>query len=524
MQNTYLYIRFSDDKQAQGSSHARQLQYAKDYCSTLIEDKEHIFFDSGKSAFSGANLARGGELKRFYDSVASGLIPKGSTLLVEDLDRLSRDGMWKASDKLRELTENGIAVVTLRDRKRYEGVLKISDALTSLIKQELAHEESAKKSSRVAQSYVKRYAAARAGYKVKVLLPGWIEWASPTAYRLKDAEAATVQKMFKMAAVGHSYAVIARALNEEGIVPFRSRGKNTLWITATIFGIIKGKAAIGTYAPRDGGPPIEGYFPAVVTKEEYDAAQGARAERKTDNVTRTSAKFNLWSKVGLCGVCGRMLHCLPKGRDGKQYLVCSGKIGFNCKALNVNAERAELAFLELLVNVVNSDYFTSDSKQVMAEIRQLSGQIADQTEKKSKLVALLEADPLPEVVAAIKKTNGTLSELGAKQAELELQVMQAAKAASSKAALMAKIDLESTEARMEANALLRRLSIKTEILRAGEQINYIVRQDGNQVLAVYDRQDSIFAISYSEETAERMYKRGETPEMEYFVSLDDFVE
>ncbi|ELX11470.1 site-specific recombinase, DNA invertase Pin like protein [Janthinobacterium sp. HH01] len=125
MQNTYLYIRFSDDKQAQGSSYERQLGYAKQYCPTLIEDTDHIYFDSGKSAFSGANLQDGSELKRFYDAVAGGQVPKGSTLLVEDLDRLSRAGMWKASDKLRELTENGITVVTLRDSKRYTGKLLI---------------------------------------------------------------------------------------------------------------------------------------------------------------------------------------------------------------------------------------------------------------------------------------------------------------------------------------------------------------------------------------------------------------
>ena len=171
MENVYAYIRFSDDKQAQGSSYERQLGLAREYCPTLIEDKAHIFFDAGKSAFTGANVSEGGELKRFYDGVASGDIPHGSTLLVEDLDRLSRAGMWKASDKLRELTENGITVVTLRDKHPYTGKLSLSSSLTALIKQELAHEESAKKSGRVADSYVKRYAKARSGKKVKVLLP-----------------------------------------------------------------------------------------------------------------------------------------------------------------------------------------------------------------------------------------------------------------------------------------------------------------------------------------------------------------
>ena len=205
MQNTYPYIRFSHEKQAEGSSYDRQLGEARKFCPSLIEDKEHIYFDSGKSAFHGKQMESGGELRRFYDNVKSGKVSKGSVLLVEDLDRLSRAGMWKASDKLRELTENGVSVRTLRDGKLYEGTLKFSDAITSLIKQEVANEESEKKSVRVAASYRNRYARAKAGKKVKVLLPSWLEWVSDDKpYRVKEAEAKVVRDIFTQAAAGHS--------------------------------------------------------------------------------------------------------------------------------------------------------------------------------------------------------------------------------------------------------------------------------------------------------------------------------
>jgi DNA invertase Pin-like site-specific DNA recombinase len=524
MQNTYLYIRFSDDKQAQGTSYARQLRYARDYCPTLIEDSTHIFFDSGKSAYSGANIANGGELRRFYDAVADGSIPKGSTLLVEDLDRLSRDGMWIASAKLRELTDNGIAVVTLRDKKRYEGVLTISDALTSLIKQELAHEESRKKSSRVAQSYAKRYSAAREGKKIKVLLPGWIEWISPTEYKFREAEAAVVRRIFAMAAEGYSYGAIAKTLNKGGIAPFRSRGKDKLWISATVFGIVKGRAAIGTYAPGDGGLPIDNYFPAVVPLEVFDAAQGARAERKEDGITRASAAVNLWGKIAHCGVCGRLMHFLPKGRNNKRYLVCSGKVSTSCKALNVNADKAELVFRELLVNVVNADYFTGDSgKQAMQEVLQLAGQLAEHHAKKTRLVALLEDDPLPEVVAAIRKTNLIIAETEAQKAGLELSVSQSLKIETSKAALMETIDLVSAVGRMEANALLRRLKIKAHLVRSEQLTSYRVRQEKKIVLHISDRDGAITSAAFSKDVAIRMFEQGETSELEYNLDLDELI-
>ncbi len=520
-QNTYLYIRYSTDAQSQGSSYARQLGLAKEHCPTLIEDKAHIFFDSGKSAYRGANVADGGELKRFYDEVKAGIVPKGSTLLVEDLDRMSRAGMWTASDKLRELTENGIAVFTLRDRKLYEGVLKVSDALMSLIKQDLANEESVKKGGRIAKSYVDRYANARAGLKVKVLLPSWIEWVSSSEYRIKEPEATTVREIFDMAAAGHSYAVIAKHLNRKGIEPFRSRGKGKLWITASLFAIVKGPAVIGTYSPRDGGEPIEGYFPAIVDRAVFDAAQGARAERMRDKVTTTADRINLWAKVGVCALCQRSMFCLPKGKAGYLYLVCSGKMGGACDAKNIRADRSELAFREVLLNAVHADYFTGDKRHNEMEIRQLEGQIAAVRQRKGKLAEMLESDPMPELIVAIKNVNAELVTLEEAKAEVEQRAARDNSVERSRAALMAKIDLEGTEARMEANALLRRLAITTEIVRLDEQINYTVKKGGKKVLAVYDKDGEMVTLSYSQETAQRMFDRGEGEVPEYNVELDE---
>ncbi|WP_175023207.1 recombinase family protein [Rugamonas rivuli] len=522
MQNTYLYIRYSDDKQAQGSSYERQLSRAKEYCSTLIEDREHVYFDAGKSAFKGEHMAAGGELKRFYDNVKDGLVPHGSTLLVEDLDRLSRAGMWKASEKLRELVENGIAVVTLRDGKRYAGVLNVSDGITALIKQDLANEESEKKSDRVAKSYIDRYAKARTGVKVKVLLPSWIEWVSDSEYKLKEKEAEVVRTIFSMAAEGYSYAVIAKTLNQQGIEPFRSRGKGKLWITASLFAIIKGRAAIGDYAPRDGGGLIEGYFPAVVDRTTYEAAQGARAERKKDKVTRISTfNFNIWSKVGICGWCQRPLHCLPKGRNAKRYLVCSGKTGGTCDAPNIKSERAELAFREVLLHAVSADYFIGDKRHEEMELRQLAGQIAEIAEKRQRVLDMFIDEPLDEFVLTLKAYKAKLEVLKAQKAELEQKAAREVSVARSRALLMAKIDLIETSSRMDANALLKRLGISVEILRSDQQINYTVRQGGKKILFIYDRDGKIESISYSQETAQKMFDLGDTAELEYFVELSE---
>src|SRR5690606_33715882 len=88
----YSYVRMSTDAQQKCDSLRRQTELSKAYAErsglTLVEDfKLH---DIGVSAFKGDNAATGA-LRRFLEAVENGKIPQGSYLLVESLDRLSRD-------------------------------------------------------------------------------------------------------------------------------------------------------------------------------------------------------------------------------------------------------------------------------------------------------------------------------------------------------------------------------------------------------------------------------------------------
>lgn len=526
MENVYLYIRYSHEKQGDGTSYDRQIDLAKAYCPTLIEDDDHIFFDAGKSAYKGKHLKAGGELKRFYDRVKSGQIPKGSTLLVEAMDRLSRQGMWTGFDKLRELTDNGITVYILKENRPYKGELNLSDSLTALLGQDLAYRESERKAGLVADSYKLRYAKARAGEKVKVLLPSWVKWVSTTEYQLKEPEAATVREIFQMAAKGWSYAMICKNLNDRRIPPFRGKNKaGALWITASMSAIIKGRAAIGEYAPNDGLPPMPGYFPAAVTVAEFDAAQGARALRKGTGVTSyNEARFNAWSKVAICANCKRPYHCVPKGDKKQLYLVCSGKFGGQCTSMNIAEKRSEEAFVEVLMNVVNSDYFVGDQAKEVAEIRALAGQIDTLQVQKQRLdKVLMISEDLEEVVAAIKTIKADIARLTTEKEEKESKLRERETVERSRASIRAKIDLESRDGRIEANSLLKGLGVVVEISRHDRQVTYSVYQGGKRILIVRDNGKRVDALAYREDSALRMFERGETDEPEMNVSLSDKV-
>jgi DNA invertase Pin-like site-specific DNA recombinase len=136
-------------------SRRRQLEKSKAYAAkhglTLASDAQ--LEDIGISAFKGANV-KGGALGKFLEAVNAGQIERGSYLLVESLDRLSRQEVPKSLSLFLSIINAGISIVTLGDSHVYapEETNEI-DLITSLVIMSRAHEESATKSQRVGAAW-----------------------------------------------------------------------------------------------------------------------------------------------------------------------------------------------------------------------------------------------------------------------------------------------------------------------------------------------------------------------------------
>jgi DNA invertase Pin-like site-specific DNA recombinase len=104
----YSYLRMSTELQLKGDSRRRQIEASRAYAEAhgldLTEDAE--LEDIGISAFKGANV-REGALGRFLDAVKSGRIKPGSFLLVESLDRLSREQVLTAQSLFLSIIQAG---------------------------------------------------------------------------------------------------------------------------------------------------------------------------------------------------------------------------------------------------------------------------------------------------------------------------------------------------------------------------------------------------------------------------------
>lgn len=71
---------------------------------------ENGLADKGRSGFKGDNLKKGADPCDFLTAVKAGKIPAGTALIIENLDRLSRQGIDATTDLLKQLTQAGIEV------------------------------------------------------------------------------------------------------------------------------------------------------------------------------------------------------------------------------------------------------------------------------------------------------------------------------------------------------------------------------------------------------------------------------
>jgi hypothetical protein len=100
-------------------------------------------------------------------------------------------------------------------------------------------------------------------------------------FRLIPERAAVVKRMFDMACSGFGLSLIIKGLTADGVQPW---GGGRGWNKAYLHQIISGRAALGEYQPKShdapAGPPVEGYYPAVIDEVTWGRAQAAVAQRK----------------------------------------------------------------------------------------------------------------------------------------------------------------------------------------------------------------------------------------------------
>ncbi len=283
----YSYVRFSSPDQAKGDSLRRQTEATEAWCqrNNVCLDRSTTLHDLGRSAFTGKHRENPDRnaLAAFLKLVERGRVPRGSFLVLENLDRLSREHIQPALLLALNLLQAGIRIVQLNPSEMiFDDKSDTMPVMMMMLELSRGHSESKAKSFRSAENWRRMRREAREnGGMLNRTLPDWIEVCGGKRC-IKAGAKATILRIFELAASGYGEVRIKRLFRSEGVPCFARSGK---WTQSYIAKLLKDRRLLGEFQPRSGkkpdGEPIEGYFPRVLTEAQFYAGFRAATSRKS---------------------------------------------------------------------------------------------------------------------------------------------------------------------------------------------------------------------------------------------------
>jgi DNA invertase Pin-like site-specific DNA recombinase len=422
----YYYRRFSTSEQESSDSLRRQDAALDAWLKAHPEavlDTSLDLTDKGVSGFLGqhSKSENAGKyaLAGFVHAVEIGRVKAGSFLIVENLDRLTRQAGVASVSLCLSLIQRGITIVALTPYvATYDAGMDLGRMVTLMSELQRGHGESDRKRQMMGAVWNQKKKNA-ADTVVSRKVPGWVK---VTGVKVKDArrndyaeakldedpeKADVVRRMFAMAVEGKGVPTICVTLNKEGIPNWGSRSKSKRWTPSTVYEILTSRRVIGEYQPHKGnkvsreavGDAVKGYYPVVVSEELFDRVQGCISRRRITGAGRKSVHVNLFSGLMVDARDGGAIHACRANRRPSKYETYNAKTGkpgsvYSCFPL----EGFDRMILESLAEVQLED-------EQGNELADLSAQVTGFEERLKKLSDLVQDDPTPELVASIKNLS-----------------------------------------------------------------------------------------------------------------------
>lgn len=424
----YSYIRFSTPEQALGDSKRRQVDKARDFAIDINMpfDDMLTMFDPGLSAFHGTHRKKGA-LGTFLTAVENGRIGRGSILVVERIDRLSREGVGKTLRKIIfKLFDQGISIQTLDPKERYEPGCEESPRFIALmIYVAQARESSTLKSGDAITNWEQlQKKAGSEGSLVTAMVPHWIAVDPQRRLKLRPGAARTIKRIFKYKLAGWSPDRIVRKLNGDPAAwkpPGKPKSQSSGWRASYVLKILHSRAVLGEYQPMHRvtqkfgkeekvvrvprGESIADYFPAILkTPDElkmFKAIQ-RRFEKNRGTGGPQGRVANLFTGLVKCPYCGEPTHCLPKGRY--KYLYCvNAMTKRGCKAVTISYDAVELLIIRNCLDLRPELYLPNPSEhsrqceQLQGDLEGIEGEHAEVVQQQSNIFDQIKNTASPEM-------------------------------------------------------------------------------------------------------------------------------
>jgi Resolvase, N terminal domain/Recombinase len=286
----YSYRRFSSASQTDNDSLARQMQVAREWYNREIAHLgiplDETFTDSARSAYKGEHVGNNGDLGRFLAAIKSGSVSKGSILIAENLDRISRHGPKIARVILAKIVDNGVEVhiVNIGKKLTYGWENRNEDSIVVDIELSRAFKESERRSVVISAGLD----SVKHSQDWSGILPFWLQKVDENGKKTKakdgykiveiTEQAALVREIFSLAANGLGAKRILQTLNAQGV--------NCSISLATVGSLLRDRSVLGEHQPHrylesgrvtDGDPVSK--FPKIVDQDQFNTV-AARLDGK----------------------------------------------------------------------------------------------------------------------------------------------------------------------------------------------------------------------------------------------------
>lgn len=476
----YRYHRFSSKAQDRGTSLERQREATGAMCEregwTIAETLE----DLGRSAWKGDHI-RAGELGKFKARVDAGEIAPGSILVIENLDRLSRENVKVMRRFCAEVTEAGVNVAVANKGKVFSADSfngeNIVEFLEVAIDAKRAREESTRKSELVSAHWNSARERARQGKKITARGPAWLVlMPDRSAFNADPHRAAIVHQIYQAAADGLGFGAIAKRLNEAGEKPWGKSPKGSakhVWEESYIRLILTSPAVEGEYHPTVQGKPsgerIIDYYPRVVPAELAARARAAIASRAGKPGPNHEEARNLFAGKVVCASCRGTMIRKTSTVGGKlyEYFRCqTNKRGGECdnRAMFKYVPFEAAALDQMLHLALDNSFFLQrdDTLPLVQALAEANKAVENKEAEQRRLLAfVMKYDDAEEAEAALAELRPTLRALKQERDDLQAALERARGAASPEEHLQRVVDVrealnsDDTETRQSARRRVR---------------------------------------------------------------------
>lgn len=401
---------------------------------------------------------KSGSLGEFIAAIKDGKVPKGDSLVVENIDRLSRLDYLDAQQVITDIIRAGISIhVCGLPYELSRQSLRENDGLVYMLVGEIqrARRESERKSQFTKRFWSRAYDLAMEGRRCKHKCPRWLTWdEGNNCYILIPERARTVKLIYDLCAKKKMGSAKIRSYLIDSKVPSFGRGQDNFdgWTEVYIQKILAARTVLGemqlyrTIIDSEGrrksephGNPIKDYYPSIVPDNIWEQVNAIRSERLVYNQgAKQGTVPNLFSGRIKCASCGHSMVITVSQKklvDGSKNYFRYFNCGHKCSMIyGWPIADMEQRILRFIGNEIEPELLSGNSEANSA-LNNLRSTLSDlqvefnvQSVKRSRIVSRIEDEDAPPSLLKdfytrieklddqIEKLNG---QIAAKTAELK---------------------------------------------------------------------------------------------------------